>query len=83
MREYDSSRYEPENGQDTDGRIRHGPAKHLVQTMRAMRTTDVGHGARGELRRGSGRTPEKSGEHAKGNIGARGSRPMERWDLLL
>ena len=83
MREYDSSRYEPENGRDTDERIGRGPAKHWVQTMRARRTTDVGHGARGEPRRGSGRTPEKSGERAKGNIGARGIRPRERRDLLL
>ena len=60
MREYDSSRYEPENGQDMEERIGRGPAKHRVQTMRARRTTDVGHGARGEPRRGSGRTPEKA-----------------------
>ena len=83
MEESDSSRYEPENGRDTDGRIGRGPAKHLVQTMRALRTTDVGHGARGEPRRGLGRTPEKSGERAKGNIGARGISPRERRDLLL
>ena len=51
MREYDSSRYEPENGWDTDGGIGRGPAKYLVQTMRAMPTTDVSHSARGEPRR--------------------------------
>ena len=52
--------------------IGHGPAKHLVQKMKAMHTTEMGHGTRGEPRRGSGRKPEKSSERAKGNIGARG-----------